>query len=146
MAIEINSALRRLVADRAYHVCEYCLVHEDDLFHACEMDHVVGLKHGGETAAENLAHACFHCNRHKGSDVGSISRANGEFTRFFNPRIDRWGDHFYISSGRIESLTAIGEVTVGILDFNHPDRVLLRRLLAEAGRFPSVDALARMKE
>ena len=146
MAIEISSAVRRSVAERAYLVCEYCLVHTDDLFHACEVDHVISLKHDGETAAENLAHACFHCNRHKGSDVGSISRATGELVRFFNPRTDRWNDHFYISAGRIESVTVIGEVTARILDFNHPDRVLLRKLLAAAGRFPSVGALARMKE
>lgn len=95
---------------------------------------------------ENLASACFHCNRHKGSDVGSIS-ASGELVRFFNPRTDRWSENFYFApSGRIEPTSIIGEATCRIFEFNHPDRVLLRRLLAESGRYPTIEALARMKE
>ena len=38
MSHEVSLALRRLVADRAYRVCEYCLVHEDDLYHGCEVE------------------------------------------------------------------------------------------------------------
>ena len=30
MASDVNDTLRRQVAERAYHVCEYCLIHEDD--------------------------------------------------------------------------------------------------------------------
>src|SRR5690348_6309866 len=130
MGIDISDDLRRRVVERAYRVCEYCLVHENDLFNTCEVDHVISLKHGGKTIMENLATACFHCNRHKGSDVGSIAQSTGEFVRFFNPRKDRWSDHFYVNGGRIESFTAIGEATSRILDFNHPDRVLHRNLLA----------------
>jgi hypothetical protein len=29
MASEVSDRLRRQVAERAYHVCEYCLIHED---------------------------------------------------------------------------------------------------------------------
>jgi len=60
MAGEVSDALRRTVADRAYHVCEYCLVREEDLYHGCEVDHVISVKHGGLTVPENLAWACFH--------------------------------------------------------------------------------------
>jgi len=146
MGIDISNEVRRLVAERAYHVCEYCLVHEDDLFHECEVDHVISVKHGGQTVLENLANACFHCNRHKGSDVGSVVPGTGQFIRFFNPRADRWVEHFFIQSGRIDALSAIGEATARILDFNHPDRISLRKLLTEEGRYPTVEALARMKE
>ena len=59
MSREVGEALRRLVAERAWHVCEYCLVHEDDLFHGCEVDHVLSRKHGGQTTAENLASPVF---------------------------------------------------------------------------------------
>ncbi|MBM3888629.1 MAG: HNH endonuclease [Verrucomicrobia bacterium] len=145
MSSEVGEGLREHVAERAYRVCEYCLVHEDDLFHDCEVDHIISLKHGGATGPENLAYACFHCNRHKGTDVGSIASKTGQFTRFFNPRSDRWESHFYVNGGRIEPLSDIGEVTCRVLEFNHPERVLQRSLLAEAGRYPTVEALARMK-
>src|SRR5947208_9768365 len=32
MASHVSERLRRQVAERAYHVCEYCLIHEDDTF------------------------------------------------------------------------------------------------------------------
>ena len=52
MGIDVSDDLRRQVAARAYRVCEYCLVHEDDLFNACEVDHVISIKHGGPTVLE----------------------------------------------------------------------------------------------
>lgn len=146
MSRDIGEALRRLVAERAYRVCEYCLVHENDLFHGCEVDHVVSRKHGGQTTLGNLAYACFHCNRHKGTDLGSVSTRTGRLIRFFNPRSDTWRQHFQWTEGAIEPLTDIGEVTVRLLEFNHPERASLRKLLAETGRYPSVEALARLKE
>src|SRR5947207_2189508 len=97
MASEVPQALRALVVERAYHVCEYCLVHELDAYHGCEVDHVRSIKHEGPTMLENLAYACFHCNRHKGSDLGSIGNRSGELIRFYNPRVDRWRDHFYLN-------------------------------------------------
>jgi hypothetical protein len=146
MSNEISQDVRRLVADRAYHICEYCLVHEDDVYHGCEVDHIISLKHGGLAAPENLAYACFHCNRHKGTDVGSISTSNGTFVRFYNPRLDHWPEHFRWSEGRVEPLSVIGEVTCRLLDFNHPERVAFRKLLEQTGRYPTVEALARIRE
>ena len=55
MASEVSDLVRRHVADRAFRVCEYCLVHEDDLYYGCEVDHSRSRKHGGPTIEENLA-------------------------------------------------------------------------------------------
>ena len=146
MSGEITDTLRRLVTDRAYHVCEYCLVHEEDVYHGCELDHVLSRKHGGLTEPENLAYACFHCNRHKGTDLGSVSARTGILVRLYNPRADVWSEHFHWVEARIEPLTDIGEVTARLLEFNHPERVAFRRLLAEAGRYPTVEAMALLKK
>ena len=146
MSNEVSEALRRLVAERAYRVCEYCLVHEEDVYHGCEVDHILSIKHGGLTVGENLAYACFHCNRHKGTDLGSVSVRTGTLVRFYNPRSDRWLEHFCWGEARIEAVTDIGEVTVRLLEFNHPERVAFRKFLAEAGRYPTVEALARLRE
>ena len=61
----IPAETRRLVIGRAGRCCEYCLIHEDDTYFGCEVDHVVSEKHGGLTVAENLAYACLVCNRYK---------------------------------------------------------------------------------
>ena len=68
----VGPALRRLVATRADRLCEYCLIHEDETYFGCEVDHIISEKHSGPTSADNLAYACAYCNRAKGADVGSV--------------------------------------------------------------------------
>jgi hypothetical protein len=80
----ISVGLRRLVVSRAGRLCEYCLLHEDDAYFGCEVDHIISEKHGGATDSMNLAYACMSCNRSKGSDVGSITipLSRNVFSRF----------------------------------------------------------------
>jgi 5-methylcytosine-specific restriction endonuclease McrA len=54
----ISAELRETVAARANFFCEYCLVAEQDTFYGCEVDHIISLKHGGSSEADNLAYAC----------------------------------------------------------------------------------------
>ena len=137
----VSRALRQLVKTRAKGLCEYCLIHEEDTYFGCQVDHIISEKHGGETEQNNLAYACSYCNRNKGSDIGSIILQTENFSRFFNPRIDLWTSHFRLEGVRIVSLTTIGEVTTRILDFNHVDRLIERQELVFLGLYPSPDAL-----
>lgn len=132
----ISAELRQTIADRASFLCEYCLIAEVDTFYGCEVDHIISLKHGGSSEPENLAYACALCNRAKGSDVGSIS-ASGEFARFFNPRTDRWAEHFHLDAAVIRPLTVIGEVTARILGFNDGARLHEREEMIPYGKYPS---------
>lgn len=144
MSSYISDHLRILVATRAGFLCEYCLIHEDNTYFGCEVDHIISLKHGGLTEADNLAYACLLCNRQKGSDIGSIL-PNAEFLRFFNPRKDQWGQHFRLEGAIIQPLTGIGEVTARILGFNTGERILEREVLIATGRYLTAQALARMR-
>ena len=139
MTSYVSADLRRSVAARAQGSCEYCLVHESDTYLGCQVDHVVSEKHGGVTEIGNLAYACALCNRAKGTDVGSLT-AEGVFVRFFNPRMDRWEDHFRLYGPIIESQTAIGEVTAKIFGLNVTERVIERELLQRIGRYPPCSA------
>ena len=136
MARWISAELRQRVAKRANLLCEYCLVAEADTFYGCEVDHIISLKHGGSSEPENLAYACALCNRAKGSDVGSVS-ASGEFTRFFNPRTDRWSELFRLEHATISPLTEIGEVTARILGFNDSARFHEREEMIRLGKYPN---------
>src|SRR5207247_4659328 len=107
MSNEVSEALSLLVAEHAYRVCEYCLVHEEDAYHGCEVDHVRSVKHGGLTVEDNLALACSHCNRHKGTDLGSVSVRTQTLVRFYNPRTDRWVSHGR-GTGASEEMTCYG--------------------------------------
>src|SRR5579885_2087602 len=59
----VPERLRRQVQERAQGRCEYCLIHENDMYYPHEPDHVIAEKHGGATSLENLAWSCFYCNR-----------------------------------------------------------------------------------
>jgi hypothetical protein len=88
----VPAELRRLIRERAGHRCEYCLLHEDDAFLPHEPDHIIAVKHRGETTEGNLAWTCFVCNRGKGSDLASVDETTGEIVRLFQPRTDLWDD------------------------------------------------------
>lgn len=139
----VGAELRRLVVARANQLCEYCLLHEEDTYFGCEVDHVVSRKHGGLTEEDNLAYACALCNRNKGSDLGSLEPDTGELVRFYNPRRDRWTDHFQRAEDgvTIDPLTPIGRVTVRIFGLNLNDRLLERVELREIRRYPPEAAL-----
>ena len=132
----IPTALWQIVQERAGGRCEYCLYPQDVSFLAFEVEHVIAKKHGGATAVDNLALACPYCNRFKGTDLGSLDPETGQLTPFFNPRTQRWADHFRLDGARIVPLTPEGRVTVAILQLNHPDRIVERRRLIQAGKYP----------
>ena len=135
MTSYIPAALRQLVIERAAGHCEYCHFPHDAGFLAFAVDHVIAEKHGGATVAENLAMACVFCNSFKGTDLGSLDPATGRLTPFFNPRTQRWNDHFRVDAGQIIARTAEGRVTVAILRMNDADRVQERLLLIQLGHF-----------
>jgi hypothetical protein len=107
----ILASLRREVRERAGERCEYCLLAESQVVVPHEPDHLIALKHGGQTTSENRALACFDCNRFKGSDIASIDSVTGELVRLFNPRRQRWFEHFRLNGAHIVSLTPVGRVT-----------------------------------
>ena len=127
----IPAELRRRIVTRAQNRCEYCRIPEDATINGCEIDHIVAEKHHGETTAQNLALSCFFCNRNKGSDLGSHKPQTREFVRFYNPRTDKWDDHFLFDPAdeiTIVPQTDIGEVTVRIFGFNDPNRLQERQI------------------
>jgi hypothetical protein len=133
----IPAALRRRIQERAHGRCEYCLLAEEDAYFSHEVDHIVSEKHGGDTILENLAWACFDCNRFKGSDIASLDRETGTLVPLYNPRLQFWSEHFRVSTGVIEALSQIGSVTERILRLNLPTRVEVRIELTLAGRYPT---------
>ena len=132
----ILASLRREVRERAGEPCEYCLLAETQAFFPHEPDHLIALKHGGQTASANLALACFDCNRFKGSDIASIDAVTGELVALFNPRTQKWLEHFQLNGGHIIPLTPVGRATEKLLKFDLPSRVEVRERLASLGLYP----------
>ena len=145
MSEAIPARLRRLVVERASGLCEYCLIHQEDAHFTFPVDHIISRKHRGPTAEANLALACLRCNVAKGTDPGAFIGHPRKLVRLYHPREDRWSEHFRLDAARIVPLTEVGEATVQLLDLNASDRLLLRRALIRAGRYPTLEALAYLR-
>src|SRR6266571_8206772 len=133
---QIPNALRREVIERAAGRCEYCLIHENDAPESHQLDHLIALKHGGKTVSENLALACIACNSYKGSDVASIDPVHQMIVPLYNPRVQKWEDHFQVVGAAIIGLSPIGRATIGLLRLNEDDRLATRRALVASGHYP----------
>jgi HNH endonuclease len=128
--------LRQKVAERAQHCCEYCRLPERWTSLPFQLDHVVAEKHDGETSLENLAYACLHCNSFKGPNIAGHDSRTGDVVRLFNPRRDRWDEHFEWDGPSMVARTAIGRITIAVLRTNLPYRLAVRASLIDEGLFP----------
>ena len=127
---ESIARLRELARHRAADRCEYCRLRQsadaDQPFH---LEHVIAQQHGGPTTMSNPAWACQPCNLHKGPNLSGIDPVSGAIVTLFNPRMDRWSEHFrQAADGTIEGLTPTGRATVAVLDVNGDGQPLLRQL------------------
>jgi HNH endonuclease len=130
--------LRDLVRQRANYLCEYCQTNERWQYVRFTIDHVVPLGIGGSYDFENLALACFHCNRRKSNKQASFDPRTKEEVPIFNPRTQRWSDHFRWSDDALQilGLTATGRASIDSLDMNRPRVLEIRRADVEARRHP----------
>ena len=130
----MDESLRQLVRARAGDRCEYCRLPQhvgaSIRFH---IEHVRPKQHGGDTHAANLALACPNCNWNKGPNLSAIDPESGSVVPLFHPRVDSWEHHFAHTNLQIVGLTPTGRATVALLRMNAPDRVEVRRELAQRG-------------
>lgn len=104
----LSPELRRQVIQRAGNCCEYCRTSAEDRMVSYEVDHIKSQKHGGDSTIINLCWSCYICNGYKGSDVAAADPQTGNATFLFNPRHQKWTDHFRLNGIIIEPLTPRG--------------------------------------
>jgi len=134
----IAPLLRQLVTDRARQRCEYCQTQEVIIGMPLEVEHIIPEVGGGHSDETNLCLACPRCNRYKGVLVNALDEETNEIAPLFNPRQDRWDDHFLWQQGGlyIVGLTPSGRVTVFSLQMNNPFVVRARRVWIQTGWHP----------
>ncbi len=137
----IPAALRQRVSEAARFRCGYCLTSQHVIGPLLEIDHIIPEARGGANDEDNLFLACPMCNSHKADRIEAVDPESDETVRLFNPRTDRWSDHFeWIEDGAlIRGKTPIGRATAAALNVNHPDLVTARRLWIVAGWHPPSD-------
>src|SRR5688572_491323 len=104
------------------------------------VEHVLPRSRNGQTLPENLAWACPRCNLLKSDRVQATDPGTGDEVPLFDPRAERWGDHFSWDGYYIMPRSAIGRATVAAFDLNQPRRIRIRQAEELFGLFPPDDA------
>lgn len=128
--------LREAVVRRAEHRCEYCQLPDQLQVGGFEIDHIQPRSRSGQTNLDNTALACPHCNAHKWAHIDGEDSESGQIVPLFNPRRQRWAEHFQWTEERsfeVTGISAQGRATIVRLQMNKPDLANIRRLLAELG-------------
>jgi hypothetical protein len=132
----MDAELRALVRQRAGDRCEYCHLPEEFSELRFHIEHITPRQHGGRETTENLALACPECNFAKGPNLAALEPAGRKLVRLFNPRRDKWGQHFRSEDAHMVGKTPVGRATVALLKMNNADRLRIRSLLLELGVSP----------
>src|SRR5262245_21625774 len=117
--------------------CEYCKMHQVLQGATFHLEHILPSSRGGPTVLENLAWACPSCNLHKADRVEATDPETSAVVPLFNPRTQRWSEHFRWEAYEIVGLTPVGRATVSALNLNQARRVLIRKAEELFGLFPS---------
>lgn len=138
---KISDSIQAQVRQRANYLCEYCHASEQWQYVRFTVDHVVPLSLGGVDQLENLALACFHCNRRKTNRLTAVDPQLGKEVPLFNPRQDCWREHFIWSTDGllILALTSTGRATIAILALNRERVIHIRAADQEVGRHPPTE-------
>ena len=128
MSHKIPADIQEQVRLRAGFLCEYCHTAERWQYVLFQMEHVLPQAAGGTDRLENLALACFHCNRRKSDKQTAPDPQTREEVPLFNPRQQQWSEHFIWSSDGLQiiPLTAVGRATEQLLRLNRERTLQIR--------------------
>jgi HNH endonuclease len=104
-------------------------------------DHIQPVSKNGETIFENVCLACRSCNEFKGDATEATDPLLGETVPLFNPRTQKWSEHFAwsLNGTRVEGLTAVGRATIARLRMNNPVILVARGRWVISGWHPPND-------
>lgn len=94
MSTYISETLKKRILNNDKRRCCYCLTTEANSGIPMTYDHIQPLSKGGKTSFENLCLACRSCNEFKSDSTEAIDPSTGETTPIFNPRTQKWFEHF----------------------------------------------------
>lgn len=136
----MNPQQRAEVQRRAHNCCEYCGSQEDYSPDTYSVEHIIPRSKDGDEEIDNLAYACQGCNNRKYISIDAVDPLSGSIAPLYNPRRDRWSDHFIWSEdfAILLGISPTGRATIAKLELNRKGVVNLRRVLYALGVHPAV--------
>jgi hypothetical protein len=134
----MKNALRKAACKRAADCCEYCQMQAKFSHDPFSGEHIIPVVKGGLDELENLAWSCLGCNLFKAIATHVFDLITGDLVPLYNPRIDKWADHFQWAEdfSLMIGKTPTGRATIVRLKLNRIGLVNLRKILVEAGKHP----------
>ncbi len=134
----LSEDVRQRVRQRAADRCEYCLSHQRYILGRLQIDHIQPVAKGGLDLENNLCLACELCNQYKWTQTEGIDLQTGEKVLLFNPRQQKWAEHFAwsVDSTHIIGKTGCGRATVDTLKLNNALAITVRQNWIQAGWHP----------
>ena len=124
---KFSEKIRRIVEARANFCCEYCGSLQTVLGRL-SIEHIYPECLGGSHDLINLALSCQHCNSFKSARTHFLDPVSGQKVPFFNPRTDKWQEHFKWENDfkTILGLTPTGRATILALRLNRENLIVYR--------------------
>jgi 5-methylcytosine-specific restriction endonuclease McrA len=135
--VTVTDQQRQHIRQLAAGCCEYCRLITSARLATFQIDHIIPVKHGGSDELDNLSLSCMKCNGFKGSNVAALDPLTGDAAKLYNPRRQRWDDHFQLNpNATIQGLSPEGRTTVNVMRMNEASRLRERRMLMLVGEYP----------
>jgi HNH endonuclease len=137
----ISETLKARIREQAGDRCGYCQSLQKYVWGTLEIEHTLPKSKGGQTTESNLWLACRPCNGYKADQTDGIDPITQNRVPLFNPRTQKWRDHFTWSDDGISILgiTSIGRVTIQALQMNNPYAITVRSAWVSVGWHPPRD-------
>lgn len=133
---EVSPSLREEVVLRAKNRCEYCQLSQAGQEASFHIDHVQPRAAGGMTTLDNLALACVSCSLRKWAKQTGKDPETDKEVDLFNPRSQKWAEHFQWERERVIGLSPTGRATIHSLAMNRSIILAIRQEETERGRHP----------
>jgi 5-methylcytosine-specific restriction endonuclease McrA len=129
---------REAIESRAGRRCEYCRAPQPATGIRYHLEHVFPESLGGTDEAGNLALACPTCNYYKSNHLLGLDEDGMAGRPLFNPRKDRWEEHFEFDAAafHLRGKTPEARGTINRLRMNQAIQIEARRLWMELEIYP----------
>lgn len=136
--MSIPEETRKRVRAQAGNRCGYCRSPQHLVLGMLEIEHITCKATGRSDDEDNLWLACRLCNSYKGTQADGLDPETRLRVPLFNPRLQKWSDHFSWSDDgtRVLGRTPCGRVIVIALQMNNLISVMVRREWVAAGWHP----------